>query len=69
MVFEHLDQNLYQFYKKYKEKNQPIPEILICKIIHQIVSALAFMHKNGFFHRDLKPENILIQNETVKLLI
>ena len=28
-------------------------------IIFQILQALAYMHRNGFFHRDLKPENIL----------
>jgi len=32
-------------------------------IIFQIASALAYMHKSGYFHRDLKPENILISDK------
>ena len=28
-------------------------------IVFQILQALSYMHRNGFFHRDLKPENIL----------
>jgi len=30
-------------------------------------TALAFMHKHGFFHRDIKPENMLIKGDVVKL--
>lgn len=31
-------------------------------VISQIVSAVAYAHKNGIVHRDLKPENILISS-------
>ena len=34
-------------------------EAAVRTIIFQILQALAYMHRNGFFHRDLKPENIL----------
>jgi male germ cell-associated kinase len=68
MVFEFLGQNLFQFYSSYKDSGQKIPENIIRKIIFQITSALAYMHKNGFFHRDLKPENILVHNDHVKNL-
>lgn len=27
----------------------------------QMMQAIAFMHKHGFFHRDIKPENTLIK--------
>lgn len=27
----------------------------------QMLQALEFMHKHGFFHRDMKPENVLVQ--------
>jgi serine/threonine protein kinase len=29
--------------------------------MYQAVSAVAYMHKNGYMHRDIKPENFLIQ--------
>jgi len=31
------------------------------------LTALAFMHKHGFFHRDIKPENMLIKGDVLKL--
>ena len=32
-------------------------------VMKQLLSAVAFCHKNGIIHRDLKPENILIESE------
>merc|ERR550534_3228350 len=35
----------------------------------QIVSALGFLHRNGFVHRDLRPENLLLdKNQKLKLI-
>ena len=34
---------------------------------YQILQALAYMHKVGFFHRDMKPENLLVYRDVVKL--
>lgn len=31
-------------------------------IIHQILSAVCYMHGLGIVHRDIKPENILLEN-------
>eukprot|EP00002_Diphylleia_rotans_P031033 TRINITY_DN6425_c0_g1_i3.p1 TRINITY_DN6425_c0_g1~~TRINITY_DN6425_c0_g1_i3.p1 ORF type:complete len:347 (-),score=91.87 TRINITY_DN6425_c0_g1_i3:285-1325(-) len=33
-------------------------------VIRKIVSALAYLHKEGIVHRDLKPENLLYSDET-----
>lgn len=33
--------------------------------MYQTASALAYVHKIGYFHRDMKPENLLINNKNV----
>lgn len=39
------------------------------QFFRQIVSALGFMHRQGFVHRDLKPENLLLdKNHKLKLI-
>ena len=57
MVFEYVDNNLYQVMK---DRSEPFPETEIQSIIYQTLLGVAYIHKNGFFHRDLKPENLLI---------
>ena len=42
-----------------RESSEPFAESAVRTIIFQILQALSYMHRNGFFHRDLKPENIL----------
>jgi len=41
------------------------------RIIHQVVSAVDYLHENGIAHRDLKPENLLSsgdgESEVVKI--
>lgn len=47
-----------QFYKRtYKNR---LPELIVQKIIKQVIEGLKFMHKNHIIHRDIKLENILI---------
>ncbi|EEB07168.1 CAMK/CAMK1 protein kinase [Schizosaccharomyces japonicus yFS275] len=36
-------------------------EAVVKCIIRQLVSAVAYIHKNGIVHRDLKPENVLLE--------
>ena len=38
-------------------------EKIAANLIHQIMSAIDYCHKNGICHRDLKPENILFLNK------
>ncbi|XP_078169727.1 cyclin-dependent kinase F-3-like isoform X2 [Carex rostrata] len=63
-VFEHMDKNLYEVMK---ERNTYFSEEEIRGIMSQILSGLAYIHKNGYFHRDLKPENILVKDGIVKI--
>lgn len=32
-------------------------------VMHQILSAIKYMHECGIVHRDLKPENILVETD------
>jgi serine/threonine protein kinase len=64
LVFEFLDQNLYQLMKG---RNQPFPEMQIRSLLYQTFSGLAYMHKHGFFHRDLKPENLMATGTVCKI--
>ena len=40
-----------------------------CKIFHQIISGLSYLHYIGIVHRDFKPENILLTNDNKILKI
>ncbi|XP_060717871.1 serine/threonine-protein kinase MAK isoform X3 [Tachysurus vachellii] len=65
-VFEYMKENLYQLMKD--RENKMFTENEIRNIIFQVLSGLAFVHKQGFFHRDIKPENLLCMGpELVKI--
>lgn len=64
LVFEFLDENVYQLIK---DRADPLPETRIRSIICQVLQGLEYMHKHGFFHRDLKPENLMVSNEICKI--
>lgn len=63
-VFEYMDDNLYQAMNK---RDRPFPESKIRNYMYQVLQALAYMHKSGYFHRDMKPENLLVNKDTVKI--
>ena len=44
-------------------KRKNFNEIHAAQIMHQIFSALAYMHSKNVIHRDLKPENILLEEQ------
>lgn len=68
LVFEFLEENLFQCYQKMKEtKDGRFSEKQIKSIIYKCAEGLSYMHKHGFFHRDMKPENILVHREAVKI--
>ena len=64
LVFDYLDQDVYQLIK---DKTEPLPESQIKSITYQVLSGLEYMHKHGFFHRDLKPENLMVTNDMCKI--
>ena len=44
-----------------------ITELQAVYIVHQVLTAVCYLHEYGIVHRDLKPENILVFNNTNEL--
>ncbi|CAD8097951.1 unnamed protein product [Paramecium sonneborni] len=55
------------FQHQYKQPNKRFNEKDSSTFIMQILSAIQYMHKQGYMHRDLKTENILLSLNYVKL--
>ena len=70
-VFEYMEGDLLGVIKKSKlnagagsgQSSPCIPYPQIRSFMRQMLQALAYIHKRGYFHRDLKPENLLIRKE------
>ncbi|CCD69761.1 Homeodomain-interacting protein kinase 1 [Caenorhabditis elegans] len=58
LVFEMLEQNLYDFLKQ--NKFMPLPLNAIRPILFQVLTALLKLKSLGLIHADLKPENIML---------
>ncbi|XP_053313514.1 homeodomain-interacting protein kinase 1 isoform X2 [Spea bombifrons] len=58
LVFEMLEQNLYDFLKQ--NKFSPLPLKYIRPILQQVATALLKLKSLGLIHADLKPENIML---------
>lgn len=58
LVFEMLEQNLYDFLKQ--NKFMPLPLTAIRPILFQVLTALQKLKSLGLIHADLKPENIML---------
>ncbi|KAG7473698.1 hypothetical protein MATL_G00098650 [Megalops atlanticus] len=58
LVFEMLEQNLYDFLKQ--NKFSPLPLKVIRPILQQVATALKKLKALGLIHADIKPENIML---------
>ncbi|XP_030632053.1 homeodomain-interacting protein kinase 1 [Chanos chanos] len=58
LVFEMLEQNLYDFLKQ--SKFSPLPLRHIRPVLQQVATALMKLKSLGLIHADLKPENIML---------
>uniref|UniRef100_L7LUP3 non-specific serine/threonine protein kinase n=1 Tax=Rhipicephalus pulchellus TaxID=72859 RepID=L7LUP3_RHIPC len=58
LVFEMLEQNLYDFLKQ--NKFSPLPLKYIRPVLQQVLTALLKLKQLGLIHADLKPENIML---------
>lgn len=58
LVFEMLEQNLYDFIKR--NKFSPLPLKCIRPVLQQVLTALSKLKHLGLIHADLKPENIML---------
>ncbi|CAG0879922.1 unnamed protein product [Cyprideis torosa] len=58
LVFEMLEQNLYDFLKQ--NKFSPLPLKCIRPIVQQVLTALGKLKELGLIHADLKPENLML---------
>lgn len=58
LVFEMLEQNLYDFLKQ--NKFSPLPLKVIRPVLQQVAAALKKLKAMGLIHADLKPENIML---------
>ncbi|XP_026176228.1 homeodomain-interacting protein kinase 3 isoform X1 [Mastacembelus armatus] len=58
LVFEMLEQNLYDFLKQ--NKFSPLPLKVIRPVLQQVAIALKKLKSMGLIHADLKPENIML---------
>ena len=63
MVFEYLNEDLEQIFKKYRMIESYIDIEDIKYYTKQLHNGLNNVHKNKIIHRDIKPENILISDD------
>ena len=68
LILEYFDApNLSEIIRQ--RKGQGFEESLVCRLIKQLVEALAHCHLRGIYHLDVKPENILVdENWKIKLI-
>lgn len=61
MFFEKSDESLLSIKKKFSLLNEPISEIIVMKIIVNILQGLLFINQKGYCHQNLTLENIMVK--------
>lgn len=56
LVFECLGESLL---KTLQNRTGPFTDAEVRYVMHEVLSGLAIVHRQGFFHRDIKPDNLL----------
>jgi len=69
VVMDYLPLNLHEAEKKYLQRHEPFPVILIKTFAFQTFRALTYLHAQNICHRDIKPQNILCNLDTGELRI
>ncbi|OHT13388.1 CMGC family protein kinase [Tritrichomonas foetus] len=65
LVFELLGDSLLKTINK--KNGAPFLESEIRSIMSQLLTGLAYCHRQGFFHRDIKPDNLLWKGDILKI--
>ena len=52
-----------------EKRNYKSGEEKTCEIIHQLLTAVYYLHYHGIIHRDLKPENIIMTEQDGKMQV
>lgn len=50
----------------YALNNSGIDELVVRKIMSQLISAISYIHAKGIVHRDLKCENLLLKSTDIE---
>jgi cell division cycle 2-like protein len=49
------------------EQDSPFSQAQMKRMLHQILSAVEYVHDCWYMHRDIKPSNFLVSGEKLKL--
>jgi serine/threonine protein kinase len=63
LVFEFCEGSLHQAIVGQKAKGHDFSEAQVRGCVLQLLTALDYIHRKGYFHRDIKPENVLLNSE------